>query len=256
MQTYLENLKSSSNIIQQKTTLKHYAFISMVVVLILVACDCLVYKPVKLPFVSNIFPGFGNIAASAIIYPIAYYLIDISTEVYGYELTRKIIHRLIFCNLFFMILTYGVCCLPSPDNWSEQAAFDTIFGRMPTLFLASTLGLTVGAFVNSIVVSKLKILMHGKKYWLRSFISSSFGQLITCIASYIIIFGKFRTPIEIVDLIINSWLYKSAIMLIFWAPNCVIAKWLKKSEGLDHYDFGVKYNIIDFTSFKNKFSKA
>lgn len=253
IQTHLESLKQLNKSCPKALQFKYYTPLSMFAVVVLLACDCLVNKPVQLPIISKLLPEYGNIPASAIIYPIAYYIIDISTEVYGFYLARRIIFTLIMCNILFALLTILCINFPSPPTWKNQLPYNIVFDPLKTLWLYSTAGLAVGSFLNSIVVSKLGVMMHGKRYWIRCLIASFSGQLATCTVSYSLIFWRSHALIEIVGFIFCGTIYKSLISLIFWGPNCVLAKYIKEKEGLHSIDYNVRYKFIDFSNFNKSF---
>lgn len=256
MKTHLELLKQSNKACQKNFQFKYYTTLSMLAVVVLLACDCVVNKPVQVPIISQLFPKYGNIPASAIIYPIAYYIIDISTEVYGFYLARRIIYTLIACNILFALLTCVCVSFPSPTTWEQQLSYNTVFTPLKTLWIYSTIGLAIGSFINSIIVSKLGVMMHGKRYWIRCLIASATGQLTTCTMSYLLIFWNNYTLREITAFILFGTLYKCTISLLFWGPNCVIAKYIKEKEGLQSIDYNIKYAPIDFRNLNKIFTRS
>ena len=188
-----------------------------------------------------------------LLFPIAYVIGDLLTEVYGFRIARRAIWTgfivMAISALFFFILRV----LPPEGTWENYAgtaAYDAILGGMSTggIVLASLSGYLVGEFFNSAVHSRIKVLMNGRLLWVRSIGSSLIGELldslvfvgIACLA------GVF--PRELfVTLVLTNYILKMAVEVLV-TPFTYLFVWLlKKAEDLDVYDRGVKYNPFRFT---------
>ncbi|MBO5978241.1 MAG: queuosine precursor transporter, partial [Bacteroidales bacterium] len=79
--------------------------------------------------------------AGTIMFPLAYVLGDVLTEIWGYRTTRKIIFLTFFCNILMIISTQIATWLPSPDYLNSTAqAYNSIFSYVPRIVLASLTG--------------------------------------------------------------------------------------------------------------------
>jgi uncharacterized PurR-regulated membrane protein YhhQ (DUF165 family) len=108
--------------------------------------------------------------------------------------------------------------------------------------LSGTLGLLVSSFVNIYLVSKWKILVKGRFFWLRSLGASAAGELCLSIIGFSIAFYGKIPYLNIVKLIFAAWLFKSAFTLVGIAPASFIANFLKKFEGIDVFDYTTNFN--------------
>ena len=185
-----------------------------------------------------------------LLFPIAYVLGDILTEVYGFQAARRAIWigfiALSLTALFFFILAL----LPADAIWETYAgtdAFNAILGGMSTggIALASLLGYLIGGFSNSAVLSRLKVIMKGRALWVRVIGSSLVGELLDSLIFVFIasLTGVFRWEL-FVTLVLTNYLFKVSIEVIVIPFTFLAVRNLKKAEGFDTYDVGVKFRLF------------
>ena len=187
-----------------------------------------------------------------ILFPLAYILGDILTEVYGFKTARRVIWTgfaaLALTTLVFFVL--GV--LPPEALWEAQdgftgtAAYNSILGGMSTggIVLASLLAYLVGEFSNAAILSKVKVLMKGRFYWIRSVGSSLAGHLLDTLVFLSVATALGVFPREIfLSLALTNYLIKMAVEILVYPANYGLVRLLKKKEGVDVYDTGVKYGL-------------
>jgi len=183
-----------------------------------------------------------------LLFPAAYILGDVLTEVYGFKVTRRVIWTsfaaLATTALFFFVLNN----LPGEALWEDRAgteAFNAILGGMSSggIVLASLSAFLVGKFSNSMILSRLKVLMKGNALWVRIIGSSIVGQLLDSLVFVFIatLTGVFMWEL-FVTLVLTNYLFKMAIEIFFFPVTLLAVKKLKKAEGVDVYDVGVKLN--------------
>ncbi|MCL2233961.1 MAG: queuosine precursor transporter [Treponema sp.] len=183
-----------------------------------------------------------------LLFPIAYVLGDVLTEVYGFKVTRRVIWTgfitLAMVALFFFVLSI----LPGEARWEERAgtaAYNAILGGMSTggIVLASLSAFLAGKFSNSIILSRLKVVMKGRALWVRIIGSSVVGQLID---SLIFVFVASLTGVFgwelFVTLVVTNYLFKMAIEVLVLPLTSITVRKLKQAEGIDTYDVGVSFN--------------
>ena len=183
-----------------------------------------------------------------LLFPIAYVLGDILTEVYGFKAARRVIwigfFALALTSLFFFVLSL----LPGEAAWevyAGSAAYNAILGGMSTgaIAAASLAGYLAGKFSNSAILSRLKILMKGRALWVRVIGSSVAGELFdtvvfVLVASLTGVFGweLFGT------LLLSNYLFKLSVEVLVFPFTWLAVRKLKKAEGIDTYDIGVRLN--------------
>ncbi len=178
--------------------------------------------------------------------PITYCLSNVTTEVYGYPVGRNLMWWFVFSSTIFTVLSFLLIHLPSPADFKFQSSYDLILGSMPRIFIAGITGTIIGINTNNYLVSKLKITMGGKHYWLRSIISTCGGEIVYNLIAYpIMMFGKLSFH-DVTHIIFFATIFKIGTTGIFLLPECLLAHYLKIKEGINIFDYNVKYNIFRF----------
>ena len=189
---------------------------------------------------------FGNFVfpAGIIVFPVAYILNDVLTEVYGYEKTRSVIWTG-FLALAIMVLCYSLAVILSPASfWQDQAAFEKLFKQTPRIAMASILGYLVGSFSNSIILSKMKIITKGKYLWTRTIGSTIVGEgFDSFVFNFVAFAGIFATS-DLITVAFSGFVFKVAFEAIATPITYLVIGWLKKAENEDKYDVNVNYNPI------------
>jgi len=187
-----------------------------------------------------------------LLFPIVYVLGDVFTEVYGFRFARRVIWTgfiaLSLCSLLF----FALARLPADEVWESYAgtaAFDAILGGMSTggIALASLAGYLVGEFSNSAVLSRLKVFMKGRALWVRAIGSSLVGELLDSLAFvfFASLTGVFGWELFL-SLVLTNYLFKMSIEILVFPLTFFVVRKLKKVEGTDAYDFGVRLNLFGF----------
>ncbi|MFZ5391145.1 MAG: queuosine precursor transporter [Patescibacteria group bacterium] len=177
-----------------------------------------------------------------ILFPLAYIFGDVLTEVYGYVKARLVIWLGFFSLALMSVTLLIVQYLPAASDWPNQAAFETILGFVPRLALASLAAYLAGEFVNSYILSKLKITTQGKHLWLRTIGSTVFGQAVDTGIFAAIAFAGILPVSALLNLSVTIYIMKVGLEIICTPLTYKVIAWLKKKETLDVYDQGINYN--------------
>ena len=184
--------------------------------------------------------GPFTVPAAIFVFPLSYIFGDVLTEVYGYRTARGVIWLGFTCNLIFVFFTWVGQILPAADFWEAQAAYERILGFVPRIVGASICGYLVGEFVNSYILSKMKILTKGRWLWSRTIGSTIAGQGLD--TAIFITLAYIGTGSPIVTMILHHWFVKTAIEIVFTPITYFIVNRLKKVERIDYYDYRTSYN--------------
>jgi hypothetical protein len=184
--------------------------------------------------------------SSAIIFPLAYIFGDILTEVYGFRRSRRVIWIGFGCSIAASLI-FGIAAdLPSPSWFEGAPAYKTVLGQVPLIAVAGWLAFFLGEISNSIVLSVIKKLTKGWGLWLRAVASTMIGELVdTAIFLSIAFHSTFTTP-QLINTIFTLYLWKVAVEVLFLPVTYAICRNLKRAEGVDVFDYGVKYNPFGF----------
>lgn len=227
------------------SSLKHYklfTFLSVFLITISLTTFVLGYKVIDV---------HGYVfSAAALIIPFRYLLGDMIAEVYGLYAAKRIIWYMLLCGFIFSLICFSVIKLPSPDYWSQESAYNFVLGN--TLYIATfaTLGVLVGSMLNIFLLSKWKLLLNGKYFWLRSLGSSITGEL----TQYIIVLTMMYLTVfdldRIVELIIFDYAIQIGILFLIIPFTHRFIKWLKQTEGVDVYDSNICFNPFSMSDKK------
>jgi len=178
-----------------------------------------------------------------ILFPFAYVLGDVLTEVYGFKTAR----RVIFLGFAALVLTAAVFFvlerLPAEANWSAEtggdAAFNAILGGISYggIVLASLSAYLVGELSNAIILSKIKVKMKGRLLWVRTIGSTLVGEFLDT-AIFVLIasaVGVFSWEI-FWSLVLTNYILKCGIEAVVTPFTYWVSGLLKRKEGIDVYD--------------------
>lgn len=200
----------------------------------LLVCDVVCYKIVEFGFILQ--------PASAFAYPVSYIIGDMIAEIYGYPLARLIIWYSLACQMIFAFVIIFFISLPSPDYWHLQEHYNIVLGGLSRQVVASSCGIMLGGFVNAYIISKFKILMRGKHFWLRNLIATAIGEGVLCIVAYTILFYDKYSLSHLLHFMFSAWSYKFFYAILMVLPVALIVDVIKRKEGVDIYDYKVNYN--------------
>jgi uncharacterized integral membrane protein (TIGR00697 family) len=174
--------------------------------------------------------------AGNILFPLAYLLGDVLTEVYGFRAARRVILLGFACNLLAVAAIQIAIALPAAGFWEEsQAAYETVLGTTSRIFVASLTAYLVGELTNSFVLQRMKAATGGRFLWSRTIGSSILGQGLDTVLFVTIAFAG---TAPLVETILTTWAIKVTWEALATPLTYVLANGLKRREGLDVFDVG------------------
>lgn len=195
--------------------------------------------------------GPFTLDAGTILFPLAYILGDMLTEVYGFSRARKVIWIGFFCNILAAGIFMAVGALPASPDWANQPAYDAILGVIPRIVLASVVAYCVGSFLNAYILAKLKVATKGKKLWLRTIASTVVGQFFDTLLFILIAFWGILPTEVLISLLISNFIFKVAIEIVFTPVTYAVVNKMKKAEGEDYYDKKTNFNPFAVATKEN-----
>ena len=181
-----------------------------------------------------------------ILFPLAYIFGDILTEVYGYARARRVIWIGFAMNILMVATFWIVGKLPADPTWGLQDSYMSILGVVPRIVLGSLVAYLVGEFINSFVLSKMKVRSHGKNFWARALGSTIVGQFFDTTIFLVIAFAGVL-PWELIKTIwLVNYVFKIAVELVLLPLTYKITRLLKQKEETDALDTQVNYNPFRF----------
>jgi len=217
-------------------TFKYYEFV-MVAFVVLLVCSNLI-GPAKICQMDLPVVGLVTFGAGVLFFPISYVFGDVLTEVYGYARSRRVIWAGFAALAFASFMAWAVVALPPAPFWKNQAAYEIAFGQAWRIALASMFAYFCGEFVNSFVLAKMKILTAGRWLWTRTIGSTIFGEAVDSALFYPLAFyGTGIIPDDKLPLVmLAQFVAKVSVEVVFTPVTYLLVGWLKRTEGVDHYD--------------------
>lgn len=198
-----------------------------------------------------VLPGFGPwpFGAGILFFPLSYIIGDVLTEVYGYARARRVIWAGFAATAFMALMSWIVVALPPAPSWTNQAAYETVFGQVPRIVFASMVAFWAGEFVNAYVLAKMKVWTGGRHLWTRTIGSTVVGQGVDSLIFYPLAFwgAEGWTPGLVVTVLFTQWALKVGWEVLLTPVTYAVVGWLKRAEGADVFD-----RDTDFTPFRVK----
>ncbi len=187
--------------------------------------------------------GFPS-TAGLIIFPISYVINDCITEVWGFRKARLIIWIAFAVNFLAILLFQASVALTPAPHWTMQDSYASVLAQTPRIALASLLAFLVGSFLNSYVMSKMKILHKGKKFGQRAVASTLVGELADTLVFTTIGF-LFVIPSSVVfQIIVVETIAKTLFEILVLPITRRVVNYVKLTEETDVYDENISYSVI------------
>lgn len=182
------------------------------------------------------------VSGAVILFPITYIFGDVFTEVYGFAASR----RAIWLGTFGTVLLYAmgviVISLPGAPGWTNQHAFEVVFGFLPRIQTASLIAFWAGDFANSYTMARMKLLTNGRMLWTRTVGSTVIGQAVDTTLVIVLTFaGKYSLP-TLANMIVTGYAFKVAYEVLATPLTYAVVGWLKSAEQSDAYDRDHDFN--------------
>jgi|SRR5690625_200215 len=168
----------------------------------------------------------------AVLFPLAYVLGDVVSEVYGFAAAR----RAIFVSFGLAILTsltfLAVQYVPGASFYEHQGAYEAVLGFVPRIVIASLSGYVVGQMLNALVLVKMKGRSAESKLWQRLLGSTGVGELADTLVFCAIAAGVIgiTTGGQFINYVVVGYVYKVGVEVILLPITIRIISWLKGRE--------------------------
>jgi queuosine precursor transporter len=186
--------------------------------------------------------GGIDVTAGLLIFPVTYIINDLIAEVWGYRKMRLIIWTGFLMN-FLVVLIFRISIwAPASHNFMNQQAFELILRNTERITVASFIAFLFGSFLNAYVMSKMKILQHGRHFSVRAVASTIVGEGADSLVFFTIAFSGILNKHQLLFLILTQTALKTAYEIIALPLTNYIVKRVKKIENTNVFDNKVSYN--------------
>ncbi len=186
--------------------------------------------------------GSWTITAGIILFPLSYIINDVISEIWGYKKARFIIWCGFLMNLLAIMIYTAAVAMPASGYWNGQTGFAEVLLSTPRLAISSLLAYLAGSFINSIIMSKMKVSSKGRNFSLRAIVSTLFGESFDSILFITIAFSGLVPFPVLVQMIAVQIVLKTMYEILVLPLTILVVKYIRKHEGEDVYDEGISYN--------------
>ena len=168
----------------------------------------------------------------AFLFPLAYILGDVISEVYGFRAARRAILTGFAMALLAAVTFLVVQHAPAASFYENQDAFASVLGFVPQIVAASLAGYLAGQFLNSFVLVRMKARTSEPHLFARLATSTGVGEF----ADTFIFCAIASTAIGINDMatfwnyFIVGFVYKTAVEFLVMPLTMTVIAWLKRRE--------------------------
>lgn len=166
------------------------------------------------------------------LFPLAYVLGDVISEVYGFRAMR----RAIFAG-FAILLLASICFwltieLPVAPFYENQGAFEAVAGVVPQFLLAGLAGYVAGEFLNSFVLVKMKERAGERRLWARLIGSTVVGEFADTLVFCAIAASALgiSTWGDFINYTVVGFIWKTLVEIVIMPITYLVCGWLKKRE--------------------------
>ena len=182
--------------------------------------------------------------AGVLIFPVAYILNDVITEVWGFGKARLIIWTGFAVNILaVMFFTIGIV-IPGAPFWQNQEAFATVLGNTPRIVVASLSAYLIGSFLNAFVMSRMKVASKGKGFGVRAILSTLVGESADSIIFVSIAFAGIFPISVLLTMIFTQAVLKTVYEILILPVTIGVVGFVKRVEGVDVFDQNLSYNLF------------
>lgn len=180
------------------------------------------------------------LTAAFFTYPAVYIISDIITEIYGYRLAIRAVWATFAAQAFIALVLTFTNALRGIDA-EIQGAMSVLFSTNWRIVAGSLIAFWVGDWMNSFILSKMKVLQKGKLFFLRAMLSSLPAHFVDTALFNAIAFSGIWTAGEIAANTLSESSLATVYEIVVFPLTFVIVRWWKKMERIDVYDEGISY---------------
>ena len=156
-----------------------------------------------------------TVTTGVLVSPLVFIIQDVTSELYGYEKTKKMILLSFVMNFIATLLFQTAILLPGSQSFVNQDAFSTILGSTFRITRASFAAYVTGSLINSKIMVAMKE-RYSKSLFVRAITSTLAGQFLD---NAIFSFGAFAfvLPVPvIVSMVIGATLFEVMYEIVFY----------------------------------------
>ncbi|MCC6643133.1 queuosine precursor transporter [Candidatus Peregrinibacteria bacterium] len=190
------------------------SFKKLIIALAIYLTSLFAANTLGLKIMSFIFDSHLSVAVFS--FPVVFLMTDIIGEVYGKRIAKLFVLAGFISTALFIAFSFLSLAMPwSADGEWAKISYDQIFGISIRIAIASLAAFLIAEYQDVIAFFFFREKLGVKPFWLRSFLSNLWSQLLDTTIFMVIAFaGIYPTP-TLINIIISWWLYKVAMGLLY-----------------------------------------
>jgi len=159
---------------------------------------------------------------------------DIIAEIYGYRITQSVILTGFIAQTLFVVICQLVLLAPHPIFFNEQASYNYVLGfSLLRINVSGFIAYIIANLANSYILSRWKVLLKGRYFWLRSLGASTFSEaLYSLIAILMMEIGSIPNN-RILQVVAISFSIKVLYSIVLAGPANLLVNYLKNITGAE-----------------------
>lgn len=196
------------------------------------------------------------VLGGTLISPLVFIMDDIIAEIFGYKITRNVILVGYTSQLLFTLICQLVVIAPFPSFFKQQSFYEFILGTsLLRISLSGFIAYITANLINSYIITRWKILLKGRHFWLRSLGSSAFSEALYSFFAILMMELNTISFSDILKVVAVSYSIKLSYNIILAGPANLLVNYIKKITGIDVYDFPKKFTPFKYINSKMKETK-
>lgn len=180
--------------------------------------------------------------------PFVFIMDDIIAEIYGYKITQSVILSGFFAQTLFTLICWLATTSTYPSFFKEHTSYAYVLGSsLLRIDVSGFAAYIIANLINSYIITRWKVLLKGRIFWLRSIGSSAFSEILYSFLAIILMEVNSIPFHQVIKVIIISFSIKLTYSIIFAFPATILVNFIKRATGIDVYDLPK-----NFTPFKFK----
>jgi len=222
----------------KQASYKFKSLFAMLYITVMLSCLILVHKPVQI--------GAFTTSTAATVFPLWFVMGDIIAEIYGYSASRQMLWCALIAQFVFCIIISVFVHVPSPSSWLGQEHYTYLVHGFFRIYFSVVIGVIISGFLNIYFITKWKILLRGKYFWMRSIGASGIGELTYTIIVSLLVFAGTMSFAKLVEYTVISYLFKFIYTVVLAFPANLISNLLKRIEVVSLDEQGINFNPFKF----------
>ncbi|MDP3559403.1 MAG: VUT family protein [Legionellaceae bacterium] len=154
----------------------------------------------------------------------------------------RIVWLALVCEALFSLLIAIVIHMPTYGIGDYQDQYTNVLGNMWVFITGGIVSNAIAGLLNIYFMSRWKILTQGKMFWFRSILATCISEFILIIVTVFIAFLPYIKLQMTMKIFIDAYILEIIYAILFVVPAKLLVNFLRYTENIDAYDYGVSYN--------------